>query len=68
MEKGDVVTYGANSDMFKVEKDGDNWKVTLESAADNYDIWIGDFTITYQRVDTTLISRILFIIVESSTR
>lgn len=46
---GDVVTYGANSDMFKVEKDGDNWKVTLKSAADNYDIWIGDFTITYQK-------------------
>ena len=66
MKKGDVVTYGANSDMFKVEKDGANWKVTLESAADNYDIWIGDFTI--KRVDTTLLSRILFIIVESSTR
>lgn len=48
MKKGDVVTYGANSDLFKVEKDGANWKVTLESAADNYDIWIGDFTITYQ--------------------
>lgn len=46
---GDVVTYGANSDMFKVEKDGANWKVTLKSAADNYDIWIGDFTITYQK-------------------
>ena len=45
---GDVVTYGANSDMFKVEKDGANWKVTLNSGADNYDIWIGDFTITYQ--------------------
>lgn len=45
---GDVVTYGANSDLFKVEKDGANWKVTLKSAADNYDIWIGDFTITYQ--------------------
>lgn len=45
---GDVVTYGANSELFKVEKDGANWKVTLESAADNYDIWIGDFTITYQ--------------------
>ena len=46
---GDVVTYGANSNLFKVEKDGANWKVTLESAADNnYDIWIGDFTITYQ--------------------
>lgn len=48
MKTGDVVTYGANSDLFKVEKDGANWKVTLESAADNYDIWIGDFTITYQ--------------------
>lgn len=46
---GDDVTYGANSDMFKVEKDGANWKVTLKSAADNYDIWIGDFTITYQK-------------------
>lgn len=45
---GDDVTYGANSDKFKVEKDGANWKVTLESDADNYDIWIGDFTITYQ--------------------
>lgn len=45
---GDVVTYGANSNLFKVEKDGANWKVTLESAAYNYDIWIGDFTITYQ--------------------
>lgn len=48
MKKGDDVTYGTNSDLFKVEKDGANWKVTLESAADNYDIWIGDFTITYQ--------------------
>lgn len=48
MKKGDAVTYGANSDLFKVEEDGANWKVTLESAADNYDIWIGDFTITYQ--------------------
>lgn len=48
MKKGDDVTYGAKSDLFKVEKDGANWKVTLESAADNYDIWIGDFTITYQ--------------------
>lgn len=46
---GDVVTYGANNDLFKVEEDGANWKVTLESAADNYDIWIGDFTITYQK-------------------
>lgn len=46
---GDVVTYGANSDLFKVEEVGDNWKVTLKSAADNYDIWIGDFTITYQK-------------------
>ena len=49
MKKGDVVTYGANSDMFKVEKDGANWKVTLKSDAENYDIWIGDFTITYQK-------------------
>ena len=46
---GDAVTYGANSDLFKVEQDGANWKVTLKSAADNYDIWIGDFTITYQK-------------------
>lgn len=49
MKNGDVVTRGANSDLFKVEKDGANWKVTLESAADNYDIWKGDFTITYQK-------------------
>lgn len=45
---GDAVTYGANSNLFKVEEDGANWKVTLESDADNYNIWIGDFTITYQ--------------------
>lgn len=49
MKKGDVVTYGANSDLFKVTDNRDgNWKVTLNSGADNYDIWIGDFTITYQ--------------------
>lgn len=48
MKNGDVVTRGANSDLFKVEKDGANWKVTLNSGAANYDIWIGDFTITYQ--------------------
>lgn len=48
MKEGDDITYGANSDKFKVEKDGAYWKVTLESAADNYDIWIGDFTITYK--------------------
>lgn len=48
-KKGDDVTYGANSDLFKVTDNGDgNWKVTLNSGADNYDIWIGDFTITYQ--------------------
>lgn len=49
MKKGDVVTYGANSDLFNVmdNRDG-NWKVTLNSGAANYDIWIGDFTITYQ--------------------
>lgn len=46
---GDDVTYGANSNLFKVTdtRDG-NWKVTLNSGAGNYDIWIGDFTITYQ--------------------
>lgn len=49
MKKGDVVTYGANSDLFTVTDNRDgNWKVTLNSGADNYDIWIGDFTITYQ--------------------
>lgn len=46
---GDDVTYGANSNLFKVTDNGDgNWKVTLNSGADNYDIWIGGFTITYQ--------------------
>ena len=46
---GDDVTYGANSNLFKVTDNGDgNWKVTLNSGADNYHIWIGDFTITYQ--------------------
>lgn len=46
---GDDVTFGANSNLFKVTDNGDgNWKVTLNSGADNYDIWIGDFTITYQ--------------------
>lgn len=49
MKKGDDVTYGANSNLFKVTDNGDgNWKVTLNSGADNYVIWIGDFTITYQ--------------------
>lgn len=49
MKKGDDVTYGANSNLFKVTDNSDgNWKVTLNSGADNYDIWIGDFTITYQ--------------------
>lgn len=49
MKKGDDVTYGTNSNLFKVKDNGDgNWKVTLNSGADNYDIWIGDFTITYQ--------------------
>lgn len=47
---GDDVTYGANSNLFKVTDNGDgNWKVTLNSGADNYDIWIGDFTITYKK-------------------
>lgn len=46
---GDDVTYGANSNLFKVTDNGDGyWKVTLNSGADNYDIWFGDFTITYQ--------------------
>ena len=45
----DKVTMGASSDKFTVTDDRDgNWKVTLNSGADNYDIWIGDFTITYQ--------------------
>lgn len=45
----DKVTMGASSDKFTVTDNGDgNWKVTLNSDADNYDIWIGDFTITYQ--------------------
>lgn len=49
MKKGDDVTYGANSNLFKVTDNSDgNWKVTLNSGADNYDIWIGDFTITYK--------------------
>lgn len=45
----DKVTMGASSDKFTVTDNGDgNWKVTLNSGADNYDIWISDFTITYQ--------------------
>lgn len=45
----DKVTMGESSDKFTVTDNGDgNWKVTLNSGADNYDIWIGDFTITYQ--------------------
>lgn len=45
----DNVTMGASSDKFTVTDNSDgNWKVTLNSGADNYDIWIGDFTITYQ--------------------
>lgn len=45
----DNVTMGASSDKFTVTDNRDgNWKVTLNSGADNYDIWIGDFTITYQ--------------------
>ena len=45
----DKVTMGASSDKFTVTDNSDgNWKVTLNSGADNYDIWIGDFTITYQ--------------------
>ena len=44
----DKVTMGASSDKFTVTDRDGNWKVTLNSGADNYDIWIGDFTITYQ--------------------
>lgn len=45
----DKVTMGESSDKFTVTDNRDgNWKVTLNSGADNYDIWIGDFTITYQ--------------------
>lgn len=45
----DKVTMGASSDKFTVTDNRDgNWKVTLNSGADNYDIWSGDFTITYQ--------------------
>ena len=45
----DKVTMGASSKKFTVTDNRDgNWKVTLNSGADNYDIWIGDFTITYQ--------------------
>lgn len=45
----DKVTMGASSDKFTVTDNRDgNWKVTLNSGADNYNIWIGDFTITYQ--------------------
>lgn len=46
---GDDVTKGINGDRFNITDNGDRyWKVTLNSGADNYDIWIGDFTITYQ--------------------
>lgn len=45
----DKVTMGASSDKFTVTDNRDgNWKVTLNSGADNYNIWTGDFTITYQ--------------------
>lgn len=46
---GDDVTKGTNGGRFNITDNGDRyWKVTLNSGADNYDIWIGDFTITYQ--------------------
>lgn len=49
MKTSDKVTMGASSGKFTVTDNRDgNWKVTLNSGADNYDIWIGDFTITYQ--------------------
>lgn len=46
---GDVVTKGTYGDRFNITDNGDRyWKVTLNSGADNYEIWTGDFTITYQ--------------------
>lgn len=46
---GDVVTKGTYGDKFNITDNGDRyWKVTLNSGADNYEIWTGDFTITYQ--------------------
>lgn len=45
----DVVTKGTYGDKFNITDNGDRyWKVTLNSGADNYEIWTGDFTITYQ--------------------
>lgn len=47
---GDAVTPGTNGDRFKITDNGDgNWKVTLKNTEDkNYEVWTGDFTITYQ--------------------
>ena len=47
---GDAVTPGTNGDRFKITDNGDgNWKVTLNNTEDkNYEVWTGDFTITYQ--------------------
>lgn len=46
---GDVVTKGTYGDKFNITDNGDRyWKVTLNSGADNYEIWTGDFTITYK--------------------
>lgn len=47
---GDAVTKGTNGDRFNITDNEDgNWKVTLNNTEDkNYEVWTGDFTITYQ--------------------
>ena len=42
---GDSVKKGINGEKFNVIEDGNYWKVTLNSS--DFDIWKGDFTITY---------------------
>lgn len=47
---GDAVTKGTNGDRFNITDNRDgNWKVTLNNTEDkNYEVWTGDFSITYQ--------------------
>lgn len=47
---GDAVTKGTNGDRFNITNNRDgNWKVTLNNTEDkNYEVWTGDFSITYQ--------------------
>lgn len=47
---GDAVTKGTNGNRFNITDNEDgNWKVTLNNTEDkNYEVWTGDFTITYQ--------------------